>query len=79
MDNIEFSGDLPLIGRVTVKAGLRPGSPLTLTVTTVALVWAGCSCAVTSFALGLPGWAAAGTIVLPTLIHLVCSHRRTGR
>jgi hypothetical protein len=33
MDNIEFSGDLPLIGRVTVKAGLRPGSPLTLTVT----------------------------------------------
>lgn len=77
---IELGGELPLVGgKLTMKAKMSPGSPLNRLVTTVALVSLGCACAITLYLIGVPKWPAAGALLLPTVIHLSLSWRRTGK
>jgi hypothetical protein len=75
----KFGGKLPLVGgKLFVQATMTPGSPLNRLVAAIALASCGCACAMILFLIGLPGWVAAAALLLPTVIYLCCTRRRTG-
>jgi hypothetical protein len=77
---IKFGGKLPLVGgKLIVQAKMTPGSSLNRLVAAIALASCGCACAMTLFLIGLPGWVAGAALLLPTVIYLGCTRRRTGK
>jgi len=45
-------------------------------ITTIALVLAGCLCAISAFVIGLPVWAAAAAFLVPTGIYFIVRPRK---
>ena len=78
VEGIELKGQLPLVGaKFALKAHLAPDSSLSRLVATVMLTFCGCACAVTVYLGGLPHWAAAGALALPTVLYAGLCRFRT--
>jgi hypothetical protein len=78
-EDFEFSGELPIVGgKVTMKGRVTSGSSLSSTLTTVALIGAGCACAITLHIIGTPVWLAALSLLLPSGLFTLSRSRKLG-